>query len=72
VEYLGALPSAIPLKERQLALPTNFRTGLKVLPGTNTLAYFCYVISDEEKSSKTLTPGPNVLKLFSSVIYECS
>jgi hypothetical protein len=41
------------------------------LPGTNTQAYYIRKLRPEE-SFITLTPEPNVLNLFSSVIYEFS
>jgi hypothetical protein len=33
---------------------------------------FCEGVSDDEKSFITLSLGPNVIKLFTSVINECS
>jgi hypothetical protein len=41
----------------------------KNLAGTNTLAYFVTPIITKRKSLVTLTPGPNAIKLFLSVIY---
>jgi len=40
------------------------------LPGTNALAYLTSAIVVEEKVFIRLRPGPNVMKLFTSVIYE--
>jgi hypothetical protein len=40
--------------------------GWKNLQGTNTLAYFAKNMGEEEKRFITLTPGANVIKLFSS------
>jgi hypothetical protein len=37
------------------------------LVGPNALAYFVGTISDEEKRFTTLSPGANVIKLFSFV-----
>jgi len=39
--------------------------GWKGLPGTNTLAYYPGELVTNEKSSIRLTPGVNVIKLFS-------
>ncbi len=43
------------------------------LPVKNALAYFCLSTSDEEeKRFIALTPGQNIIKLFTAVIYKCS
>jgi hypothetical protein len=34
-------------------------------------SFFCFAFSDEEKRFIKLTPGPNVIKLFTSVIQKC-
>jgi hypothetical protein len=44
---------------------------LKSLPGTNTLAYYENEKITDKNSFIILSPGPNVIKLFPSVIYEC-
>jgi hypothetical protein len=49
-------------------LPVITRLCWKVLPRTNTLAYFASV--KKIKSFLTLTPGANVIKLFTSVSHE--
>jgi hypothetical protein len=51
-----------------LALLANIRLGLKDLPETNTRFLKLFV----EKSFITLTPGANVIKLFTSVINDFS
>jgi len=54
------------------ALPANIRLGWKGLPGTNTLAFYEHSSIAEANSFITLRPGPNVIKLFSSVNYRFS
>jgi hypothetical protein len=50
-----------------MSLPeNNIRLGCTVLLEQNVLAYF---FDGEEKSFETLTPGPNVVKLLTAVIY---
>jgi hypothetical protein len=46
-----------------LGLAVSIVLGWNDSPGTDTLAYLLFI---------TLTPGPNVIKLFTSVIYEFS
>ncbi len=41
----------------ELALPTNIRLGWKVLPGTNTLAYYENLQIADVQSFITLVPG---------------
>ena len=48
------------------------RKGLKSLPKTNDLAYYENSEITDVKSFITLGPGVNVMKRFSSVIYEFS
>jgi len=60
--------SEAPLWGRLLALPTNIRLGCKSLQGTNTLAYYAKVKLRAPKNC-ILEPGPNVIKLFTVVIY---
>jgi hypothetical protein len=59
--------SSVTLKGRLLALHTNIRLGRKSLLETNARAYLEF---DEEKSVVTFTPGTNVIKPFTGVIYE--
>ncbi len=49
----------------------KYETDLKKWPGLNTLAYFT-LLSATKKKFMTLAPGPNVIKLFLTVIYEFS
>jgi hypothetical protein len=42
------------------------------LPGRNTLAYLASPSATKKKSFITLTPGANVIKLFTAVIYHHS
>jgi hypothetical protein len=53
------------------AIPSIIRQGAK-LESTNILAYFGLFVSSEEKRFTILTPGLNVIKLFTVVIYEFS
>jgi len=57
---------------RLLALATNNILGWKGLPGTETLAYYKNSYITDVKFYTTLGPGPNVIKLFTAVIYEFS
>jgi hypothetical protein len=50
-----------------LALSTNFRLPRKNLQGTNILAYFATPSVTKKDSLMRLTPGVNVIKLFSFV-----
>jgi hypothetical protein len=53
-----------------LVLPANVRLDWKKsLPGTNTLAYLASLSATKEKSFTTLTPGANVVKIFTDVSY---
>jgi hypothetical protein len=47
----------------------NFRTRLKILASEKHSSLFSAGFSDEEKVFFTLTPEPNVIKLFLSVNY---
>jgi hypothetical protein len=49
----GAYPRVECLKGYAQALLANFKLGLKVLPGTNTLAYYEYVMITAVKSFMT-------------------
>jgi hypothetical protein len=55
-----------------LALSTNIKLGWKRLARTNTLVYSKYSSIKDVKRFITMSPGPNVIKLFTSVIYEFS
>jgi hypothetical protein len=50
-----------------LMFPANVRLDWKVIASTNTLAYLASSTVTKEKSFIRLTPGVNVLKLFSFV-----
>jgi len=50
-----------------LGLHVTISLDLNVLTGTNPLAYFPGAGVMNKKSIKTLTPGVNVIKLFSFV-----
>ncbi len=52
-----------------LVFPAIVRLDWKVIASTNTLAYLASPTVTKEKCFITLTPGANVIKLFSSVIY---
>ncbi len=54
---------------RLLALPAKVRLDWKGLPGTNTLAYLASMLEMKTKSFMTMTLGPNLIKLFTVVIY---
>jgi hypothetical protein len=47
-----------------LVLPTNVRLNLKVIARYKNSSFFSLIISNEEKSFITLTPGDDVIKLF--------
>ncbi len=67
MEHLkGALLKQTPI------LPINIRLVWKGLPGTKTLAYYENLYITAVKGLITLTPEPNVVKLFLSVSYEFS
>jgi hypothetical protein len=53
-----------------MALLTNIRLGWKGLPGTNALAYYEKFVNYCRKMFMKLTPGANVIKLFTDVFYE--
>ncbi len=55
-----------------LVFPANVRLDRKVIAITNTLAYFALSTVTKENYFITLTPGANVIKHFSVVIYEFS
>ncbi len=46
---------------------TNIRLGWKRLPWKNTIAYYDHSKVTEEKSFVILSPGVNVMKLFTFV-----
>ena len=50
-----------------LALLSNSKTDCKGFPRTNTLAYLASLSVMKKKSFMALTPGVNVIKLFSFV-----
>ncbi len=50
-----------------LALPTNIRQSWKGLTGTNTMAYYKCSEITAVKSFIVMTPGVNVIKLFSFI-----
>jgi hypothetical protein len=52
---------------RLLALHTNIRPGWKSLPWSNAPAYLKFSFLKKKKSFLTLTPGFNVINLFSFV-----
>jgi hypothetical protein len=52
-------------------LLTNLRLGREACQGTNTLAYYGNASISDFKNLIKLGSGPNVIKLFSSVIYKC-
>ncbi len=71
----GANRSRAPFKcsticRNLLALTTDIGHGWKGLPGTHTLAYFTSPSVIKKISFMILTPGANVIKLFTVVIYE--
>ncbi len=49
--------------------PANVRLDWKVFASYNHSSLFGLIDSDEGKSFITLTPGDNIIKLFTSVIY---
>ncbi len=55
-----------------LALPTNIRQGWKGKSRPNELAYFASLSIKTKKGFIGMTPGPNVIKPFTAVIYEFS
>jgi hypothetical protein len=50
----------------------HFLLGWKGLPETNTLAYYKNPLITAVKSFEVHAPGVSIMKLFTSVIYECS
>ncbi len=54
-----------------MVLRTDTRLDFKVLRGTNTVAYFSQIGKEEKTVWVDLTPSPNVIKLFTTVIYNC-
>jgi hypothetical protein len=54
------------------ALPADIRLGWKGLPGTYTLAYYENPKITAVKSFIVQARGPNVIKLFTAINYECS
>ncbi len=57
---------------KHLVFQVNVRLDWKVIASTNTLAYLASLTVMEENSSITLTPGSNVIKLFTTVNYDFS
>jgi hypothetical protein len=53
-----------------LVLLVNIRLALKNLRGGKHSSLLACIVSEEGRSLKTLTTGPNVLKRFTTVIYE--
>jgi len=53
-----------------LVLPANVRLDWKEIARSKHSSSFGLVISNKEKSFITLTPGPDVIKLFTGAIYE--
>jgi hypothetical protein len=53
-----------------LMFPENVRLDWKVIASTNTLAYLASSTVTKEKCFITLTPGPNIIKLFTDRRYE--
>jgi hypothetical protein len=54
---------------RLLDLPSTIRPVWKGVSINNTLAYYGM---ESKNSFPRFSPGPNVIKLFMSVTYECS
>jgi hypothetical protein len=54
---------------RLLVFPANVRLDWKVIASTNTLAYLASSTVMKGKCFITLTPGANVIKLFTAAIY---
>ncbi len=52
-----------------LMFTANVRLDWKVIASTNTLADLASSTVTKEKYFITMTPGPNVIKLFNAVIY---
>ncbi len=59
-------------KGRLLALPRNIRHGWKCMAVTTFIAYSNIETITAVKGFIVQSPGPNVIKLFVVVIYECS
>ncbi len=55
-----------------LALSINIRLGCTGLPETNTLAYSENSLFTDVKSYIKLVSEPNVIKIFSAVVYNFS
>ncbi len=76
LETPGAYPRRKHLKGLPigfaLALPSNSKTRLEGVSRGKPSSYWASSSVMKEKSFITLTPGPNVIKLFRSVIYEYS
>ncbi len=68
--YLSRIPSGCFPQGRLRALPANIRSGQKGLPETNTRSLYQPCQGQRKKSFMTLTPVPNVIKIFMSVMYE--
>jgi len=72
-EYNQSLPERITFQG--LYTKTNlldFRLGWSGLQETNTLTYYKNSQITAVKRFITLGSGPNIIKLFTAVIYECS
>jgi hypothetical protein len=65
--FLPIHQKGAPLMGKLCGLLANIILCWKGLPVTNALAY----LEKRQKSFITLTPGFNVIKLFTVVIYEC-
>jgi hypothetical protein len=57
---------------KHLTLLAYIRLGLKGFPEANTLAYLSATAMTNKESFIIMKPGPNDIKLFRTVIYECS
>jgi len=55
-----------------LVLPANVRLDWKIIASTNALAYLAASSATKEKRFITLTPGANVIKLFTALSYAFS
>ncbi len=58
--------------DKASALHANKTQGWKGFPLTNTLAYYENSFNTDKKVFMTLTPGANVIKVFTVVIYGSS
>ncbi len=51
---------------------SKYRTNMKKIVGGKRSSLSSHSVSGEENQFLRLTPGANVIKLFTSVLYECS